>query len=154
GVAHTRAEPVLFFDADDIMHPGALGHFIAAMNQNPCAAAVYAKTIYIGEHGELLGDRYTPTTSGRELFHELLERRPCFHSGSLCIRRNALEKVQNNNHNFRYGEDWVLWCHLALSGDIVFSGHRIVHSYRIHKNGVSASFAENYHWLIDALNAV
>ncbi|HEU5047155.1 MAG TPA: glycosyltransferase family 2 protein [Rickettsiales bacterium] len=145
GVHHTSAELILFLDADDVLLPGAMRYLVRGIWRHPHAVAVYGGLQQTDETGALLKDPQTRTFtfSGRDVLYHLLERRNPFSNGAICIRKQALEKLSGCNHRLRFGEDWVLWCHLALSGEIVSVGKRIVLHYRRHDGNVNAAFLEN-----------
>ncbi len=146
GVAHTSAEYILFLDADDLLLPGALQYFSDALHKQPGAVATYARYMKTDAHGNVTGEAkplLSRMVSGREVLYRLLRIRHPFIVGSICIRREALEKLPANNHGLMFGEDWVLWCHLALSGDIVPAGDRIVMHYRKHDENATSRYVKN-----------
>lgn len=138
GVVHTSSEFIHFLDADDILLPGALEQLVGGLRCHQDAVAAYGKVAYIDKDGTILGERFLPEVPPAQVLHDLLERRFCFCNGAICIRKKALEKLKSENHHLRYAEDWVLWCHLALAGDIVYAGGQIMLHYRLYKRNVGA----------------
>lgn len=146
GRSQTGAELIVFLDADDILLPGALSYFTKAMRREPDAIAVYARVRNIDILDEAISGLLPVEswiTSGPTMLEFLLERKVPFCNGSVCIQANALKKLQVDNHHLTVGEDWVLWCHLALLGKIIYAGDQVVLHRRKHPHSTSAKSLEN-----------
>lgn len=158
GVARARGEFVLFLDADDIMLPGTLDYFVGVMQRNPGAVATYGRLQNIDAAGNLTGEPARPPVeqmlSGKALLHALLEHQLLLYNGTVCMRRQALQKIAPLNHGIRLGEDWVLWCHLALEGDIIPAGDRVVLHYRRHEGNVSSTLWDHPEVIFRAIDSV
>lgn len=157
GVAHTSADIVLFLDGDDIMLPGTLTHFANVLREHPEAIAAYGRHVKIDEHANAIS-RPVPEphylVSGRDVLLMQLAGRLLLSNGAVCIRREALERVSPQNHALQHGEDWVLWCHLALSGHIVSAGDRVVLHYRRHRQNISSAALDDPSSLFAAFEMV
>lgn len=155
GVAHSSSELIYFLDADDVLLPGALRFFAGVMEKNPEATAAYAKAMEIDEHGNPLSGSLYPdfAESGRDLLLTLLKR-GFLYNGAICVRKSALQQCKPNHYHLQHGEDWVLWCHLALSGNIIAAGKRAVLHYRKHKQNATASMLENISSVFEAYDIV
>lgn len=157
GVANTEAEYIVFLDGDDILRPKAVSYLIKALVKNPEAVAVYARMKDVSENGgkikktKLFIQKYP---SGKKVLETLLKGRLLFSNGSICIRRKILENIPKNNYDLKIGEDWVLWCNLALAGDIVFAGRRIVFYRRLHSNNTSYIFFNDISYISKAMNVI
>ncbi len=150
GVSHASSSMIMFLDADDVLLPGTIRYLTDALKRNPDAIAAYGNITYIDGQGNRTGRRNTPTPSGKGVLLGILDRQLCICNGSICMRKAALQALAPQNHTIPCGEDWVLWCHLALSGEIVFAGDRDVLQYRQHGGNVSYAFANNEHTAIIA----
>lgn len=147
GVKHTSADMVLFLDADDLLLPGALSYLAKTLHNTPDAIASYARSVAIDTQGNILPDRVSRprqenTLKGTDVLAMLVERKDFIINGTICMRRDILNKIPPVNHGIKYDEDWVLLCHLALSGNIIPAGDRIIHHRRRHTESISASPAD------------
>jgi glycosyltransferase involved in cell wall biosynthesis len=140
GLTHASADLILFLDADDELAPGALSYLTDALRNCPDADAAYGRLVGISERGHIT----TPPrphlhlmVSGKQMLPALLGGRPLFNGGSICIRKRTLEKLSPNNFALTLGEDWVLWCQLALKGNIIAAGDRVVLNYRRHEENTT-----------------
>jgi glycosyltransferase involved in cell wall biosynthesis len=155
GVLHATAENILFLDADDLLQPGALDYFTAALRCHPYAIATYARLQNIDATGTPFdAPRPDIMPSGRALLHALLEKEMLIYNGTICIRRTALLALNPDNFVLTIGEDWVLWCHLALSGDIVPAGTQTVLHYRRHSSNASSALLSNPAPVFASIDAV
>ena len=157
GMAHTDAESLLFLDGDDVLLAGAISYFATTLNRNPDAVAAYGLVVRIDEAGNAISGilpAESHIVSGSQVLDFLLERKPPFCYGSMLIRRKALVALEVKNHHLTIGEDWLLWCHLALSGNILFAGHRVVLQRRKHQHNISAMGITNPDLIFAAYDAV
>lgn len=156
GIQYSTAEFVLFLDADDVLCPGALRYLAGALQRHPGAVAVYGKLLSMNESGQLTGRPPRPqlTVSGNELLCGLLKGSVSLYNGAVCMRRAAVQKLAPDNHHLRLGADWVFWCHLALSGDIVAAGERIVLHCRNHEKSISFALLDDPSAIFEAREVV
>lgn len=146
GVAHTMSDFIIFLDADDVLLPGAVSFLASALIAHPEATVCYGRYQIIDEHGNVTSEIRPPLSrmvSGKDVLRKLLMLKLPFFCGSMCMRRSAITTIKVMNHSLIFGEDWVLWCHLALKGHIIPAGDRIVLHYRKHDNNVTGSYAKN-----------
>jgi glycosyltransferase involved in cell wall biosynthesis len=146
GLAQASADFVLFLDADDLLLPGSLAYLAESLQRNAEAVAVYGRRRDVDEEGRVASEAIPSLghlVSGRELLLRLMEKDFRLFQGMVCARREALLALRPENVGLTYGEDWVLWCHLALSGEIVSAGNRVVVHYRQHDRSTSASCFDN-----------
>ncbi len=140
GMARANAESLLFLDADDVLLSGALEHFANTLNNNPDAVAVYGMFVEIDESGAVIS-KVLPVksriASGKLVLEYLLERKTPFCYSSMIIRKKSLAALHVQNHHLTIGEDSLLWCHLALLGDIIFAGDHVVVQRRKHQQNIS-----------------
>jgi glycosyltransferase involved in cell wall biosynthesis len=157
GVSHTSADLVVFLDGDDIMLPGTLTHFANALWEHPEAIAAYGRLVKVDENADIISDPKPQThclVSGRNVLLMQLAGRFILSNGTVCIRREALERIAPKTHALKQGEDWVLWCHLALSGNIVPAGERVVLHYRRHRQNTSSAALDDPSSLFEAFETV
>ncbi len=157
GINNTSAELIVFLDGDDILRPKALSYLAKALRKNPDAVAAYAKMKTISESGKKIRQTsffIQKFPSGKNVLYTILKGRLLFWNGSICIRKKALENLPKNNYNLSIGEDWVLWCYLALLGNIVFAGHKTVFYRRLHSNNTSYLFFSDISYINKAFNVL
>ncbi|MDX2074535.1 MAG: glycosyltransferase [Alphaproteobacteria bacterium] len=157
GVANASGELVFFLDADDVLQPGALGFLVGALREHPDAIASYGRVQMMDAGGRLTGGIMPADArivSGARVLEFLLERKLPFCNGSIIIRKAALEKLDVENTHLTVGEDWVLWCHLALVGTIIPAGNRVVLHRRKHGKNVSAQGIENPELILAAYESI
>lgn len=145
GAEQCSADYIIFLDADDILQPIATQLLSENLQRHPDAVASYAQLVLIDENGTPQrppSPQKDRMLEGKDLLRLLLQGRCFFNSGSICITRRAMLSVPTVNHGIRQGEDWMLYCYLALHGTIIAAGETVVLHYRKHAKGVSARFLE------------
>src|SRR5579884_4086210 len=155
GITHTSADWILFFDADDILLPGTLSYFADVLQAHPEAIAAYGRRVMIDREGKIISEpKPAPEgmVSGREVLPMQLSGRFLLSNGTVCMRKSIVETMPF--YNLRQGEDWVLWCHLALAGHIIPAGERIVLQYRRHDKNASNNYIKDPSLLYTALDVV
>lgn len=157
GVAHSTSDYIFFLDGDDTITPSALHYLVKALDKNPVAIASYARFRLVNVKGKFTS-KAKPSVermlSGKDVLYKLLELKLLFIVGTICIRRSVLEKISAHNHHLTYGEDWVLWCHLALAGNIIPAGNKVIHHYRKHDRNSSTLHATNPEPVFTSYDAV
>lgn len=143
GIMHATADLLVLMDADDVMCPGSLEHFAHFMETHPELIACYAQERRIDKHGSFIDDAPSPPddlmVGGKELLHALLDGIYLMRNGgNICIRTAGLQKMEINNEHLAVGEDWVMWCHMALNGAIMPTNARVVLHRRKHDANISA----------------
>jgi glycosyltransferase involved in cell wall biosynthesis len=158
GIAKTRAPLILFLDADDMLLAGALEHLMGSMQRHPDCAATYGRMRNVDAGGAIMDEEARPSVaqlvSGRQLLLMLLEKQFLLYNGTVCMRRSALEAIRPRHHALTLGEDWVLWCHLALFGDMVAAGERVVLHYRRHDRNISSTLLDDPSAVFASIEAV
>lgn len=141
GVSQCNADAVLFLDADDLLLPGAVRFFVNALQRHPQAVAAYAQAVKVDAAGRIMGEivpKEEWRTPGVSLLELLLEGRMTFFIGAICIRREIFRHLKINYYHLRMGEEKLLWCHLALTGEIIYAGPQLVVHRRQHGANVTA----------------
>ena len=109
GFQKSRGEILAWLGADDLYLPGAVSAAVAALAEDPAAAAVYGEGDWIGEDGRVLG-RY-PTVAP---YTPAAFRRECPICQPACfLRRAAVEAVGGLDAALQSAFDYDLWIRLS-----------------------------------------
>jgi glycosyltransferase involved in cell wall biosynthesis len=114
GLRATRADAVLFLDADDWLSPNALARLATALRADPYAIAAVGPYARV-QDGSGIGGRVVRPCSG-DLLEPLLVRNLFANGGHLLIHRSMLDATGPFHTGLRYGEDWEYWTRLARLG--------------------------------------
>ena len=109
GFRQSRGDILAWLGADDLYLPGAISTAVAALLQNPSAAAVYGEGQWIDGGGRIIGRYptvapYTPTAFRREC---PICQPACF------MRREAVETVGFLDASLHWAFDYDLWIRLS-----------------------------------------
>jgi glycosyltransferase involved in cell wall biosynthesis len=115
GVGATYAEAVLFLDADDWLHPDALGTLAATLRSAPGTIGAVGPYQNVAAGMSERSGRVSHPSSG-DLLEALLVRNLFANGGHLLIHRHALEAAGLFDPRLSYGEDWEFWTRLARYG--------------------------------------
>ena len=146
-------DAVVFLDADDRLHPDAVGTLVAALEQTPNSPVAYGNARYINAHGTPIREgELERTTAARPriqrgrlvwgrtshvtTFHSIAAWSPAMTPGMALIRRESFERVGGWDGAVGHASDWDLWIRLARLGDFVFVDN-VVLDYRIHGENMS-----------------
>jgi glycosyltransferase involved in cell wall biosynthesis len=146
GVEITKAEALLFLDADDVLFPAALEKLSTALAENPAAALVYSRVEMWSP-----GDNSSPhpdsliTPSGDNLWDKLIYSNFIRTPGCSLIRRTALAEAGgwDTDVNLKGNEDWELWLRLSEKSPFAFIAEPVL-KYRTHGGGFSSSRLKMY----------
>ena len=109
GFRRSRGAILAWLAADDLYLPGAVSAAVAALAENPDAAAVYGEGEWIGADGRTIG-RY-PTVAP---YSAAAFRRECPICQPACfLRREAVEAVGGLDVSLRSAFDYDLWIRLS-----------------------------------------
>ena len=109
GFQKARGEILAWLGADDLYLPGAISAAVAALDEDPAAAAVYGEGQWIGADGHIIG-RY-PTVAP---YNPAAFRRECPICQPACfMRREAVEAVGGLDVSLRSAFDYDLWIRLS-----------------------------------------
>ncbi|MBI3889947.1 MAG: glycosyltransferase [Candidatus Wallbacteria bacterium] len=140
GYAAIDTRWVLQMDADDEMLPGCVETQMRHVRQNPEAAVVSGRAIYINSRGEELGKSAVTT-----LVHEggITRARDddvigLLHPGSV-LRRSAVLEVGGYRPMFEVAHDVDLWTRLAETGHLLLTHYDLLVRYRIHSGSITGT---------------
>jgi peptidoglycan/xylan/chitin deacetylase (PgdA/CDA1 family)/GT2 family glycosyltransferase len=137
GIAMSRANRLLFLDADDWLLPYALERLASTLSTDPALDAAYGGSARVDATGTRpLGE--FPATSSGDLFPELA-RRAVFAIHTCLVRRAAIESVGGFDPTLRTLEDWDLWQRIARTGARFQAIDSIVAVYRTRPGSTSSN---------------
>ncbi len=155
GVAAANADYVFFLDADDRLRPDALQRVVAALDANPKVCAVYGDAVFMDVAGQLAGSekmpRYTPRPSGMVL--EQILRNNFVFVGTICLRAKCIGEAGGWS-TARLGEDWDLWCRVAVLGEFLYVGEGPIMEYRQHGDSAVRRTGRNVEEVFRVIDAV
>lgn len=156
GARECRAEALVFLDADDRLRPRTLARLVGALEGDPRLAVAYGEVITIDAEGRTIGTGRPPTFKRRpsgEVLLRLLRGNPIVTPGAAGIRRSHFDRVGRFG-NLSIGEDWELYCRLALAGRFLYLRGPPVLEYRRHAGSQTAARAESIEALLPAIGAI
>lgn len=157
GAQQSGAEYIVFLDGDDTLTPDAFACFAEGIKKHPAAHAVYARRVQVDKQGNIIAEPKPDAENmvfGLDVLAGFLKLVSPFVVGSACIKREALLRHSNRHTHLVLGEDWALWCYLALSGTIMPAGEQVVLHYRRHGENTTLTFKDNPQAVFDAYDAI
>ncbi len=143
GLREARSEYVMFWDADDLMLPGALARMWSVLEQDAGVVAVTMDSVrWTPETGP--GDRWPwprpvmyPLTRRRRLFALIaLLYNPFTTTGPALMRTDVVRDAGGFSEDIAFFEDWALSGALAVRGRVVML-RETGRLYRVHDESLS-----------------
>lgn len=156
GLTRAKGDYIWFMDADDRLVAGAVPHLVALLESRPEAVAAYGSKNLIRESGLPFDDLARPELDNPpsgDILPQLLRGVNLMTPGAVCMRA-ATARAIVYPHGMRQGEDWVMFCRMAIQGDVLYTAERIVLEYRIHADNVSHAVFKSPDSLFSMLDAV
>jgi glycosyltransferase involved in cell wall biosynthesis len=127
GLAQSKAEFLVFLDADDVLHPHYVSCGLHSLRKHKDAAIAYSDQQCFGRHRQLL--------KAPQMFDwRIFDRGNFIHAASM-VRREALAQAGGFTHGVGHHGDWVTWRRiLALGWQAVRSEGMLF--YRKHESGM------------------
>lgn len=143
GLDEARAPSVMFWDADDVMLPGALARMAGVLREDPGVVAVTMDSV-----------RWTPETGPGErwpwprgIMYRLARRRPAFAAiatvynaftttGPALMRTAEVRDAGGFASEIAFFEDWALATSLTVRGRVVML-REIARLYRVHDESLT-----------------
>lgn len=157
GWQKASSELTVLLDADDMLAPDAFEHFVKGFSDYPESIGIYGRVLSVNDCAEVRGEKLPDESwinSEAPMFENILERKVPFCNGSIGIRTNILKGLRVKNHHLKQGEDWMLWCYLALAGRINYLGDRVVMYRRKHAKNITNAGLEYPENILNACQAV
>ena len=112
---HARAEFVAILDADDISSPDRLQQQFDFLTSNKNIVAIGSWYRNIDQHGNLINEVKTPTTSV-DVIRQMASDNPIVNSSAM-FRAESARAVGGYNQKYLYAQDFALWLALAHVGE-------------------------------------
>lgn len=118
GLEASSGEFVSFLDDDDARLPGSIDRQVALLEKSPKAALVYGRTYGATQTLEIdharIFPRHCPTG---DVFWRLIANN-FIPSGSVVVRRSAIDAVGGLSYSATPADDWDLWIRIAERHEI------------------------------------
>ena len=117
GIRHARADYIAFLDGDDLWKPEFLKKQVEAMQRDPSLDLIYTDSIIFGPTPSA-GRRYMELNPSERpvTLESLLARRANVITSCVLARRSAILDAGLFDEDYRYSEDFDLWCRMASLG--------------------------------------
>lgn len=124
GMAKAAGTYLLFLDADDLLHPQALGRLSAQLDAHAEAVAAYGTAWTIFENGRSYPQKPLNRRRFRSghLLEPMMQGRIFLLMGSTMVRTRAARALGGFREDLRLSEDWEFWCRTAGMGPFRFAG--------------------------------
>jgi glycosyltransferase involved in cell wall biosynthesis len=157
GLQDVTGDAVVFLDADDRLLPFALGRLRRALESDPGLAVAYGEVLVVDAEGRTLGTGKAPMSRRRrpsgDILPRLLRGTPIVTPGAACIRKRNLDTV-GGFRTLPMGEDWEMYCRLAMTGRFSYLAGPPVLAYRRHPASMTSLRAERPDSLLPALDLI
>ena len=151
GLAQAKFQYVLFQDADDILHPGALENHLKCFSENRDAAFVVGSYERIDELGQPKENWAVPAPSRADLYCALLTENFISMPGTVLYRRKVLESTGGFDPSVPGCEDYDLYLRLASSHSIAFHNN-VAGYYRSVSGSMSSNGIQMFEMSLKALD--
>jgi glycosyltransferase involved in cell wall biosynthesis len=146
GLMTTKAEKIIFLDADDRLLPNAIVHGLTCFQRTPDAALVYGAHRFVNGVGKIISEiKYEPISE--DAYQHLL-RANCIrmHATAMYDRRKLLN-IGGFDPKLECCEDYDVYLRLARHYPIA-SHTQLVAEYRRHGNNLSADHKRMLKWAL------
>jgi glycosyltransferase involved in cell wall biosynthesis len=136
GAKEARGRYLFLIDADDVLLPRGLAMLLRAMRDDGVVCA-YGNVGRIHRDGTPMPDKPLLSRPSGDVLRTLLTRNFVVSVGNALVRRDAFVAAGMFDEGLIVGEDWELWCRLALRGRFRHVNAKILH-YRVHGGSAMA----------------
>ncbi|HEV2884105.1 MAG TPA: glycosyltransferase family A protein [Pyrinomonadaceae bacterium] len=116
GLRQSRGEFVAFLDSDDLWRPHHVQACLAALTEDPNAAAAYSEHGLIDAEGKIIREHVTRARLDNNQFkREICLKQLILFPGEVVVRRPALDALGTTDvfdPDTMIGEEWLLWTKL------------------------------------------
>ena len=137
GIKAAKGKYLLFLDADDLLHPEAVGWLMDAMQNREERVCVMGFRKFQTDPMQEAGNDHLPPTE-QPLAYRVMFGCLAPPHGHLCSRSSAQRVGGFDDHWANGVEDWDFWQRLALAGAHFLGVPRVGAYYRRHEGSVSA----------------
>ncbi len=146
GLLATDADKIVFLDADDRLHSGALELGLAAFEKAPEASLVYGAYRNIDAHGEVTVP-YQYAAIGPEPYVDFLTFNMIGMHATVMYARRLLTAAGGYDPSLKRCEDYDVYLRLARTGQIA-SHDGVVADYRWHGSNMSSNPTDMLDWVL------
>ena len=136
----SKSNIIARMDADDISRPDRIKQQLEMMRKENLDLC-FTQTNIILENGEVLCKKWFPNEM--KLAFKYLPYTNLFTHSSLMINKKVYEENNLYNEEFSKSQDWELWMRLSKQDYKFGISEKILHNFRIHKKGSSASLSKS-----------
>lgn len=141
GIRAARGEYIGLLDSDDAWMPAYIERVMAAAERSPRSAVIYCAAACMDQDGRDLRQTVGYKEVAEDNLYHALLRSNFIIPSTVCLRRDAVERVGYFDESLRSCEDWDMW--LRLLPDHQFTGLAdVLVRYRIHGSSLSANVAQ------------
>ncbi len=138
GLRLARGEFVCFLDSDDLLRPQHVRECLAALGEDPQAAAAYSNHGLIDAEGKVIREHVTrPAFEGERFKREICLKQLIIFPTEVVVRRSALEAAYGSREVFDPEavmlEEWLVWVNLLRTSEFRRVGRPTVWR-RLHPN--------------------
>lgn len=137
GLRESRGDVIIFLDADDRLHPGAIDISVHALQEHPECAFVFGRCRFVDIDGRPL-PTVAPDRIVKDHYYELLRRNYIWMPAMVAFRRVALERAGRFSSDVDAACDYEMYLRIARHYP-VFDHGRLVADYRRHEGNMSAN---------------
>jgi len=142
-IKYSLGDSIAFIDHDDWWERSKLEKQMAALEQNPDAAIVYADCVYVGSKGKSiqLGSKVGKTYSGM-VFQWLLER-DFIALSTAIVRKSVIDELGGFSEAYSILEDHELFLRVAEKYPVILVDEPLMF-YRVHGSNYSKDYVRKY----------
>ena len=146
GLGAACSDKILFLDADDVLHPGAIESCLATFARVPDAGFVYGAHRRVdAEGGVRVAYRYTPV--GPDPYRDFLKGNIVGMHATVLYSREKLASIGGFNEALRRCEDYDVYLRLSKVAPVASHGG-LVADYRWHESNMSSNDKEMLSWVL------